>query len=191
MSDQANAQNEPTMEEILASIRRIISEDGDENQPGQQQEMAAQPEAAPEPQAAEPEPVAYEQEEDVLELTEIIEEAPMEEAQPAEVGYDPEPEPAPQPEPEPDEVVMVDQEPAMPPAEQDDALVSADKAAAAAAAFQNLSRRVRVAETESQTLEALVRDLMRPMIKDWLDHNLPPIVERMVEREVKRIAGDH
>ena len=39
-----------------------------------------------------------------------------------------------------------------------------------------------------KTIEALVRELMRPMLKDWLDHNLPAIVERIVEREVKRVA---
>ena len=68
MSDQ-NAQQEPSMEEILASIRRIISEDGEE-------ETAAAPEEAAEevevPEAlAEPEP-EVEEEEDVLELTDDV-----------------------------------------------------------------------------------------------------------------------
>ncbi len=44
---------------------------------------------------------------------------------------------------------------------------------------------VRSGET---SLEGLTRDLLRPMLKDWLDNNLPPIVEAMVEREITRIT---
>lgn len=44
---------------------------------------------------------------------------------------------------------------------------------------------VRSGET---SLEGLVRDMLRPMLKDWLDSNLPPIVEAMVEREITRIT---
>ena len=40
----------------------------------------------------------------------------------------------------------------------------------------------------SQTLEGMVLELMRPMLKGWLDENLPPIVERIVQKEVERIA---
>lgn len=44
---------------------------------------------------------------------------------------------------------------------------------------------VRSGET---SLEGLVREMMRPMLKDWLDANLPSIVEAMVEREITRIT---
>lgn len=44
---------------------------------------------------------------------------------------------------------------------------------------------VRSGET---SLEGLTRDLLRPMLKDWLDANLPPIVEAMVDREITRIT---
>ncbi len=44
---------------------------------------------------------------------------------------------------------------------------------------------VRSGET---SLEGLTRDLLRPMLKEWLDNNLPPIVEAMVEREITRIT---
>lgn len=44
---------------------------------------------------------------------------------------------------------------------------------------------VRSGET---SLEELTRDLMRPMLKEWLDSNLPSIVESMVEREIARIT---
>src|SRR5690606_7152340 len=45
---------------------------------------------------------------------------------------------------------------------------------------------VRSGET---SLEGLVRDLLRPMLADWLDRNLPDIVERLVKAEIARIAG--
>lgn len=39
-----------------------------------------------------------------------------------------------------------------------------------------------------QTVEGMMRDLLRPMLKDWLDENLPALVERMVEKEIGRIS---
>jgi cell pole-organizing protein PopZ len=45
---------------------------------------------------------------------------------------------------------------------------------------------VRSGET---SLEGLVRDLLRPMLAQWLEANLPPIVDRMVQAEIARIAG--
>ena len=38
------------------------------------------------------------------------------------------------------------------------------------------------------TIEALVRDMLRPMLKEWLDENLPSVVERMVEKEIARVS---
>lgn len=38
------------------------------------------------------------------------------------------------------------------------------------------------------TLEEVVRDTLRPMLKPWLDENLPSLVERMVEAEIERVA---
>jgi cell pole-organizing protein PopZ len=45
---------------------------------------------------------------------------------------------------------------------------------------------VRSGET---SLEGLVRDLLRPMLAEWLDRNLPEMVERLVKAEIARIAG--
>jgi len=39
-----------------------------------------------------------------------------------------------------------------------------------------------------QTVEGIMRDILRPMLKDWLDENLPSLVERMVEKEIARIS---
>ena len=41
----------------------------------------------------------------------------------------------------------------------------------------------------SDTLEGLVREMLRPMLRDWLDQNLPSLVESMVAREIERITG--
>ncbi len=40
----------------------------------------------------------------------------------------------------------------------------------------------------ARTLEDLVKDLMRPMLKTWLDDNLPPLVERLVREEIERVS---
>jgi len=45
---------------------------------------------------------------------------------------------------------------------------------------------VRSGET---SLEGLTRDLLRPMLAEWLDRNLPEMVERLVKAEIARIAG--
>lgn len=39
------------------------------------------------------------------------------------------------------------------------------------------------------SIESLVRDLLRPALAEWLDRNLPPLVERMVQAEIARIVG--
>ena len=40
------------------------------------------------------------------------------------------------------------------------------------------------------TLEEIVRELLKPMLRDWLDVNLPPLVERLVHEEIKRLARE-
>lgn len=234
MSDQ-NAQPEPSMEEILASIRRIISEDGDE-------ETAAAPEAAPravpdavdEPEAVAepgPEPEAAEavEEEDVLELTDEIqddgtvvnlntgeavaeeetpeefvealeldegeevelemvdaEEEPLEEAV-AEAEAEPAPLVEEHPVPEPADVLA---------AEAADRLISENSAInsvsslSALAAAVDTHRRAVDPSIGPRTIEDLVKDVMRPMIREWLDDNLPSLVERMVGREIERMTRE-
>jgi cell pole-organizing protein PopZ len=169
MSDQSP--QEPTMEEILASIRRIISED----------DAPAEAAAAPEP---EPAPVdEAPAEDDVLELTDPIEPpAPVESLGDIDV-YSPEPEPEPAPPPPP--------EPAPAPAfsrdEVADNLVGDHAAGLAASAFGSLSSALLMPK-DGRTLEDVVRELLRPLLKEWLDQNLPRIVETKVEEEVHRIA---
>jgi cell pole-organizing protein PopZ len=73
-----------------------------------------------------------------------------------------------------------------------DATVLSDMSAKAARdSLDNLSKMlVRPSDdTQSNTLEGLVRDMLRPMLKEWLDKNLPVVVETMVKREIDRITG--
>jgi cell pole-organizing protein PopZ len=67
------------------------------------------------------------------------------------------------------------------------ALVSAPAAAAAAAAFGRLSGNMAM-PAPGRTLEDVVRELLRPLLQQWLDENLPGIVQRAVDAEVSRIA---
>ena len=61
--------------------------------------------------------------------------------------------------------------------------------AATASAFQSLSEAVRVSRADNgPTLEDLVVQMLQPMVKDWLDANLPTIVEDKVEQEIQRVA---
>lgn len=227
MSDQ-NTEQEPSMEEILASIRRIISEDGDEESAAPEAEASApEPvaEEAPEPvedvapepeveEAPEPEP----EEDDVLELTDEVQddgtvvdlstgeavEAAEEEETPEEFVesleseeevelemVDAEEEPAPEepaePAPEPVEALA---------AEAADRLVSEDPATtsvsslSALAAAVDTHRRAVDPSIGPRTIEDLVKEVMRPMIKEWLDQNLPSLVERMVGREIERLTRE-
>jgi cell pole-organizing protein PopZ len=188
MSEQTA--QEPTMEEILASIRRIISEDdapaasADEAaaEAPVDEPVALEPEPEPEP---EPAPVAAAApapaEEDVLELTERVETHGDIDA------YIPEPEPEPEPmfEPEPEPAMAAPPPPlATAPA---DTLVSPLTATAAASAFGQLSAAIAMPRN-GLTLDDVVRDLLRPLLKDWLDANLPEIVQTAVAEEVERIA---
>ncbi|KSB88187.1 pole-organizing protein PopZ [Caulobacter vibrioides] len=175
MSDQSS--QEPTMEEILASIRRIISED---DAPAAE----AAPPPAPEP-VPEPEPLI---EDDVLELTDPIEPpAPVETLGDLDV-YTPEPEPEPAYEPPPPAP-----EPAYTPPpvfnrdEVAETLVGDHAAGLAASAFGSLSSAL-LMPANGRTLEDVVRELLRPLLKEWLDQNLPRIVENKVEEEVHRIS---
>lgn len=227
MSDQ-EAQQEPSMEEILASIRRIISEDGDEETAAAPEaEAEAAPDAVEEPEAVaepDPEPEPAEEpaaEEDVLELTDEVqddgtvvnlntgeavedEETPEEFVEALELDEEEEDvelemvdaveEPA---EPEPEPAPVVQEQPAeVLAAEAADRLVSEDPAMnsvtslSALAAAVDTHRRAVDPSIGPRTIEDLVKDVMRPMIREWLDDNLPSLVERMVGREIERLTRE-
>jgi hypothetical protein len=137
--------------------------------------LAAVPEPEPEPEVvAEPEPVH----EDVLELTERVE--PAETVGDLDVYAKAEPEPTPVPQPTPELVAVAA-------GDDDEELVGESTAFAAASAFGNLTASIPM-PAPGRTLEDLTRELLRPLLKAWLDENLPRIVESKVAEEVERIS---
>jgi cell pole-organizing protein PopZ len=203
----SSPQHEPTMEEILASIRKIISEDTPEAAPA-----AEAPAASPPPAAAKQELLSepeHSAEIEVLELTQEIVETPA-----------PRPEPVHTPEPaKPDDIVF---EPA--PARQsdegifsdhtrkamDDAFSSLDhadepapapRAAAAPAAPSAAGSSVEsvferaVRESFEPVLEqylsdnsAAVLERMKPLIREWMDEHFPALLEGAVRNEIERVV---
>ncbi len=245
MSNAAKAQQEPTMEEILASIRRIISDDTQaaEAAPAKKPKAAAavapkaaepaQPPAAaaaeeedglnqddidavfasmdagePEPEPEPEEARAEDEPGDVLELTDDMSDwnAALEESQAAQADPDDEPEAEAAPElVEPVDVVFEEADiepvaaepvrsapppaapiPAMSTQAMTDSLLSPLVGAAVSSSFGSLSRTL--LNQNPRTLEDLVADMLRPMLKDWLDQNLPTLVERMVRAEIERVT---
>lgn len=150
---------EPSMEEILSSIKRIIAEEGEEAVQAAPRRMRTEAKAAPAP--VEPvyiEPVV----EEVLELTDEIAE---EEAVPA-------PKATPKA------------------AETDDSILSVESEVAARHSLSALSSMlVTPKDGGDNTLEGLVRAMLKPMLKEWLDTRLPSMVEEMVAKEISRITG--
>jgi hypothetical protein len=65
-------------------------------------------------------------------------------------------------------------------------LLSSATSSAVDSAFNTLAQTVLV--QNARTLEDLVREMLRPMLKSWLDDNLPGMVERLVRAEIERVA---
>jgi hypothetical protein len=192
---------EPSMEEILASIRRIIADD----QIAKAEEAQGTRVPAPENDdvldlaevaqpARKPEPVAFEEPEiDFRSEPTVADEIDFDA-----ISFDDEPEPEPAPPPPPKPVRQEAPQPAPRPAPQPvyepdpfeasptERLTSAVTDASVAQAFSMLSNTVLSAN--ARTLEDLVQDMLRPMLKAWLDDNLPVMVERLVRAEIERVA---
>ena len=75
---------------------------------------------------------------------------------------------------------------AKPAAPSEAALLSPRATAAVDLAFNTLAHTVLV--QNSRTLEDLVREMLKPMLKAWLDDNLPNLVERLVRAEIERVS---
>jgi uncharacterized protein len=215
MNQAAKAQ-EPSMEEILASIRRIIADDDAAKAPPPPPEPVRPPPVAaapprpvppppPEPVPAPPEPSvnetvldemlaelnatpapeepAEEMASDVLDLTEamaapsgfrtidgqsdiVFEDSPTDEPpEPAETHNGPR--------------LQFPERPSRP-------LMSSATSAAVDSAFNTLAHTVLV--QNARTLEDLVKDMLQPLLKSWLDDNLPGLVERLVRAEIERVS---
>ena len=99
-------------------------------------------------------------------------------------------EPAPEPESEPDLEDVLDLTPEM---IADDPAVSDPAARASADALEELAR-VLLSQRDipvggrDVTLEGLIREILRPLLREWLDRNLPAVIERLANEEINRTA---
>jgi len=188
------------MEEILASIRRIIADDDVAKSPAGPVKQGApgppMPAHAPTAQSA---ATAADDHDtmlsalddaekdaagsDVFELTEAMQSDAAAFGTidgPPDVMFSDAPEPD---EPAPPPARAARSVAAPPP---DRSLLSPHTAAAVDMAFNSLAHTVLV--QNSRTLEDLVREMLKPMLKAWLDDNLPNMVERMVRAEIERVS---
>ena len=173
------------MEEILASIRRIIAED--------QKVLDAKAETPAGAALTETAPAASDDvDEDEDEAFDLASIAPPRVAVPT-----PEPVSAPLfPELRPivsQSVTPLREAPAAAPTataapitEVETPLISAATQSAASAAFQSLTHTVFT--QQSKTMDELVSEMLRPMLTSWLDEHLPALVERLVKAEIERVA---
>ena len=166
------------MEDILSSIKRIIAEEND-TLPGRTKR--------PDRSLARRGDVDPAVRDDILELREAVA-AAMPTLPPVPPPTVSQPEPA-------DGATAADQgstprPPAPPSPPETPGILSQSAAAATRGPFDTLSRLVVKPETPgSDTLESMVREMLRPMLREWLDANLPTMVEAMVAKEIDRITG--
>ena len=233
MTQPAKVQ-EPSMEEILASIRRIIADD--EAKPAAAEKPATPavaakpavmkdippsaiapapkpvptPKPVPPPPPPAPEPVASNNQDDIDAMLASLDAAtPEADIRPAPPEPEPDvfeltdemalPEPAPaaaafsKVEP-PDDIEFTEAKasrrpPAYePPFESPPArpMLSHTTVSAVESAFNSLANTV--LSNNARTLEDLVKEMLRPMLKSWLDDNLPGLVERIVKAEIERVS---
>jgi uncharacterized protein len=185
----AEVNSEPTMEEILSSIKKIIAEDTGKpaasmaarrsmDKTPSRDHLVSIPISNVVPEVRVPdaeeirdetpgirlEPPTPENDDDVLELTEMaVEETSI--APVADIA-------------------------AVKPIDTSAEIISPVATAATRSAFESLSALIVKPEVHgSDTLEGMVREMIRPMLKEWLDARLPEVVEAMVAKEISRISG--
>ena len=204
---QAAKSQEPSMEEILASIRRIIAEDDSDkltqrpaNTAGEEigSDAAAAPRGMRDPVPQEKTSETYGTEakanrsSTILDLTEVtlptsraaafdpsvpnVQAAPVEDTAVDAAAVD---ETA-------DDATVPASQPSTVGDDERGRLVSSATSAAVDSAFNALAQTVLV--HNARTLEDLVREMLRPMLKVWLDDNLPGLVERLVRAEIERVS---
>lgn len=137
------------------------------------EEPEPEPQPEPEPWPAEPEPepepvMARPPDEDVLELTDVVEE--------------------PRSYPRYEEPRFEEPTRALPPLEPGEGLMSKRESEQASASFLQLKGLLTYGPGGPRTVEELVEDMLRPMLREYLDRELPGLVERMVEQEIARLA---
>ena len=189
MSEE-NGQQEPSMEEILASIRKIISEDEEQEKSGEVPEnpeahqldpvSSFKPLSEPEPNLEPgPETVSVPEvgieieEDDKLELIgdgeeelELVEE---------DEGF---------------ELTDEDDEELELRAEWAETIVSNPTSQAGVDSFGQLAGIIagRMQLGQGRTVEELVQELLKPLLREWLDNNLPELVDELVKKEIERMV---
>ena len=164
---RAQRAHEPSMEEILASIRAIIADDREPPTPAKPGPQIVYSSDQPRAQAPEPAPPAT-----------VVWARPAPTAEP-----DAPEAPAP---------TVVWSRPAEPPAaelepeDEPESLLSPEAGGAVAASFDALS--ATLAAQGLEAAERLTREMLKPMLKSWLDEHLPPIVEKLVRAEISRLT---
>ena len=166
----ADGNAEPSMEDILSSIKRIIAEDSDAALAGPRVKRSVGLSPLSRPEIAPDYADEADEDDEILELTDPV-------------AVEPEPAPAapaaPAPKAKADPV----------PAETKPTLVSSTTVEASRSSLAALSAMIVKPEvTGGDTLEGLVREMLKPMLADWLDAKLPEIVERQVAQEIRRIS---
>lgn len=104
------------------------------------------------------------------------------------------PAPEPQPQPQPSHAVTTPTQSYTEPAAATETLVAPEAAAMAASSVGALMRtlvaeRSAVVHRGGPSIEDVVREEIRPLLKEWLDTHLPPLVERLVRAEIERVVG--
>lgn len=187
MPENVKSPSEPSMEEIIASISRIITDEKTSVEP-----------ARPVPEGKS----------EILELTEIVDEdgsvrriapeAGSSERHP--IGSAATADPAAANATAPSGPSALRPEAEVEPRLElgRERILSSTTSGAAAAAFAQLGSLPRERRREGElplggadrTLEDIVRDMLRPLLQTWLDENLPGVVERLVREEIARVVGE-
>lgn len=145
---------EPSVEEILDSIKKVIARD---NRAGADDEQRSREERVIAPVVADSDDAGVEDEVLDLAVMDTLE----------------------------DEDVAAPASPLVNP----DTVSSMRESLAALAMLSEPGVPPQIVRSGETSLEGMVRDLLRPALADWLEKNLPPLVERMVAAEIARIVG--
>ena len=160
-------QGEPSVDEILESIKRVMERDRQAQADPASGTAKARPAIGGMDET--PEPISEEEAEDVLDLGTIGA------AMPDDDGYADQP--------------LGDGAEASEPLTTDRAADAMRQSLAALAMLSEPPARPQIVRSGETSLEGLVREMLRPMLAQWLDANLPGMVEDMVKAEIARIAG--
>lgn len=152
--------NEASVEEILESIKKVIARDNRSDAP-----LARRRRAVP-LDAPETDPANADEADEVLDLSDMLADDALEECDPSEEEQD-----------------------AIAPLVRDEVRGAMQENLAALSMLAEPGAKPQIVRSGETSLEGLTRDLLRPMLAEWLDKNLPAMVETMVQAEIARIVG--